>query len=296
MIRKRRAAALITACIITVFFSIVGIAFTIRSIQEKNLANRYINSVRAFWLAEAGIAKGLKNLSASSVNNCLDCPQASSCCYAATIQPYGEAGTDYQIDSNGSVTLSSGAVITKGVSVVVRGQPSGFDYAIGTTGALVLRGNAYTITGMVGENTTIDFSGLFGESKDAIKLRARNHYDDELVSPVDEITWVDVSSEEELTVSGNLEGSGILIISGDVHFSGSFIFDGIIYIAGKLTISGTPVINGSILAEGGTDIDTTISGHVTIAHDPDVISNVLEYTPQATYSGPPEIISWRQTN
>jgi len=293
MSRKRKAAALITAAIVAVILAMLGIVFTIRSIQEKNLAERYINSVRAFWLAEAGVAEGLENLSASSVNSCLGCPQADSCCYVATIQL---VGTDYQIDSSGSVTLSSGAVITKEVSVVVKIQPSGFDYSIGTTGALILRGNAYTIAGTVGENITIDFSGLFGESKDAIKLRASNHYDDELGSPVDEITWVDVSPEGELVVAGDLQGSGILIISGDVHFSGSFVFDGIIYVAGKLTMSGTPVINGTILAESGTDIDTTISGHVTVVHDPDVINTVLGYTPQATSVGSPEIISWRQTN
>lgn len=63
MIKKRKAAALITACIITVFLSIAGIAFTIRSIQEKNLANRYTNSVRAFWLAEAGIQNALEVIS-----------------------------------------------------------------------------------------------------------------------------------------------------------------------------------------------------------------------------------------
>jgi len=292
MIRKRKGAALITAIIIAVILAILGVFFTIRSIQEKNLANRYTNSVRAFWLAEAGVAEGMENLSASSVSGCLDCPQASSCCYAAAIQPYGEAGTDYQIDSNGSVTLPSGAIITKGVSVVVRVQPPELEYAIETTGELTLTGNAYTIDGTINENAIIDFSSLFGESKEAIESGASS----ELVSPIDGITWINVPSEEELTVSGNLEGSGILIISGDVHFSGTVVFDGIIYIAGKLRMSGTPVISGSILVEGETDIDTTITGHVTVNYDPIAINNALEYTSETTSSGSSEIISWRQTN
>jgi len=293
MSRKRKAAALITTVIIAVILAMLGIVFTIRSIQEKNLAERYINSVRAFWLAEAGVAEGLKNLSASSVNSCLGCPQANSCCYQAVIQL---TGTDYQIDSSGSVTLPSGAIITKGVSVVVRTQPPELEYAIETTGELILTGNAYTINGTTNEGATIDFSGLFGESKEDIELRANNHYDDELVSPVDGITWVDVSPESELGVAGELQGSGILIISGDVHFSGSFVFSGIVYIAGKLRMSGTPVINGSIFAESETDIDTTIAGHVTIGYDPIAINNALGYAPETTSSGPSEIISWRQTN
>ena len=295
MIRKRKAAALITAVIIAVILAMLGIVFTIRSIQEKNLANRYINSVRAFWLAEAGVAEGLKNLSASSVSSCLNCPQVSSCCYAATIQPYGEADTDYQINSSGSVTLSSGAIITKEVSVVARVQPPELEHAIETAGELILEGEAYTINGTRNENAIIDFSSLFGESKEEVKLRA-SHHDDELVSPVNGITWVDVSLGSELEVAGNLQGSGILIISGDVHFAGSFVFDGIIYVAGTLKISGTPVINGSIFAESETDIDTTIAGHVTIEYDPIAINNALEYTPETTSSGSSEIISWRQTN
>ncbi len=65
MIRNKKAAALITAVILTLFLSILGIAFTSRSIQERNLATRYIDSVRAFWLAEAAMAKGYSELMSS---------------------------------------------------------------------------------------------------------------------------------------------------------------------------------------------------------------------------------------
>ncbi len=62
MIREHKAAVLITACIITVFLGIIGIAFVIRSIQERNLSAKHIDSVRAFWLAEAGVSRALDEL------------------------------------------------------------------------------------------------------------------------------------------------------------------------------------------------------------------------------------------
>jgi hypothetical protein len=62
MSKRHKGAALITACVITVFLSIAGIAFSIRSIQERSLAVRYVDSVRAFWLAEAALAKGYSEL------------------------------------------------------------------------------------------------------------------------------------------------------------------------------------------------------------------------------------------
>ncbi|MFH1519449.1 MAG: hypothetical protein ABIE75_02635 [Candidatus Omnitrophota bacterium] len=65
MIRKSKSAALITAVILTLSLSILGIAFTSRSIQERNLTTRYIDSVRAFWLAEAAMAKGYSELMSS---------------------------------------------------------------------------------------------------------------------------------------------------------------------------------------------------------------------------------------
>ena len=69
MIKKKKAVALITAIIITVFLSITGIAFTIRSIQERNLASRYVDSIKAFWLAEAAAAKGYSELMNNSAYN-----------------------------------------------------------------------------------------------------------------------------------------------------------------------------------------------------------------------------------
>ncbi len=69
MIKKRKAVALITACIVTVFLSTIGIAFTFRSIQERNLASRYVDSVKAFWLAEAAAAKGYSELMSNPAYN-----------------------------------------------------------------------------------------------------------------------------------------------------------------------------------------------------------------------------------
>jgi len=69
MIEKRRAAALVMTIIAIAFFSMVGMVLVMRSIQEYNLTTRYVDSVKAFWLAEAGIATGYSELMNDSTYN-----------------------------------------------------------------------------------------------------------------------------------------------------------------------------------------------------------------------------------
>jgi len=295
---NRKGVVLILSFFIIIILVILASALLVKSVNENNLAKRYVNSIRAFWLAEEGIAQGLRSLpSTANVNGCLSqvrgCPQADSCCYAATISQLTSAY--YRIDSVGTVALGTGGLVSSPLSIVARVQfpdASNFPHAIEITGNLVITGHAYTINGTVNEEAALSFSDLFEESKEGLKSMADNLYEDTLTEPVSGITWVDVSSGSQLTVSGDLQGSGILVISGDAHFSGTFDFDGIIYVIGKLRMSGTPTINGAIFAESETDVDTTISGHVTLNHDPEAISAALTNLFGVTS----EAVSWRQLN
>jgi len=294
---NRKGVVLIISFIVILFLTILAAAFLVKSVNENNLTKRSLNSTRAFWLAEEGIAESVKDLTVSSVNGCWTqargCPQGYTCCYSARTSQL--TSDYYQIDSFGTVTFPDGAVVSGSLRAVARMEvpdASNFEHAIETTGELITKGSAYTITGTVNENAALDFSNLFEHSKEELKSVADHLYEDVLAGAIDGITWVDVSSGSELVVAGDLEGSGILIISGDVHFSGTFDFDGIVYVIGELRISGTPTINGSILAESGADIDTTITGHVTINYDPEAITAAL-----ANISGvSSQIVSWRQTS
>jgi hypothetical protein len=107
---------------------------------------------------------------------------------------------------------------------------------------------------------------------------------------VDGITWVEVSSDQQLKTAGNLQGEGILIVNGDCHISGTENFNGIIYVIGGLTITGTVDINGAVLSGSETNIDTELKGNVAVTYDPSAISEALS---NVGYSSK-EIVAWQR--
>jgi Tfp pilus assembly protein PilX len=286
--RNKKGVVLIFTLLVVVVLVILSSAFYTRTINEKNQARRSILSIEAFWLAEAGVADGIRSMPSSPIYGSLK-PN-----YTYSVNTTKLSGSYYRIDSKGSVAVDTGATIDRLISVVVKisaVSSDNFLYAIETEGDLVTTGEAYTIDGDVNENIILDFEALFGISKEIMKANATYLYDETTFgAPIDGITWVEVTPESQLTTAGNLQGSGILVIEGDTHISGVEDFDGIIYVIGQLTVSGTPTIDGTILAESGADIDTTIKGHVTVNFDIDEITGALG---ALTFLST-QIVSWRE--
>jgi hypothetical protein len=56
---NKRGVALLFCYIVMVVLATLGAAFLSNSLSEKNFTLRFVHSTRAFWLAEAGIHKGL---------------------------------------------------------------------------------------------------------------------------------------------------------------------------------------------------------------------------------------------
>ena len=59
---SKRGAALILSYMVIAILAVFGSIFVSRSVTESNAARIYADSVRAFWLAEAGLADGYFNL------------------------------------------------------------------------------------------------------------------------------------------------------------------------------------------------------------------------------------------
>ncbi len=55
-----------------------------------------------------------------------------------------------------------------------------------------------------------------------------------------------------VTLTGNVTGSGILIITGDLDIHGTITFNGLVYVLGSLTVTGTATINGAIMVKGSS--------------------------------------------
>ncbi len=207
----------------------------------------------------------------------------------------------YKIVSTGKVELAGGGEIEEEITVFLKvGIPSplNFPYAIESTGDIIIQGQAYTIEPEGSKKTysELNFFELFGATKAEIKNNADYLYDetDNFTGDgveVTGLTWVEVSAGEQLTIAGNFEGEGVLIVNGDCRITGTESFEGVIYVIGELQVSGTASVTGSVLAESGLDIDTTISGNISLTHDQDVIRNAL--SDSLTFIGK-TIISWQK--
>jgi len=296
---NKRGIALVFALLVVVVLSILTISFFAGSINEHNLVKRFVNSTRAFWLAEAGIAEGKQDLPGSSSG--INYPFA----YVETNDLYS---TDlqykyYQIDSTG--TSES---IPRRLSAIVRTKRSNadkFPYAIQTTVKLVMKGNVdidppNEDTNGIPEpgegwrqNSVLNFADLFTCSKEDLKSYATHIYTSiDASTPMSGLTWVEPQSGS-LNIAGNYTGSGIMIIRGNVHISGTIDFSGIIYVIGDLTITGTVATSGSVLAETDVllDPDTQLKGTVDLTYDRAAIENALPNIPPAASSA---LVSWHE--
>jgi hypothetical protein len=169
-----------------------------------------------------------------------------------------------------------------------------FQHAIRTTVELRIQGSV-DINGPYEDYAAFSFPDLFDNSQEDVEDAATHVYTDPAnnVTPIDGITWVNLSPGEELRITSKTWiGSGLLVVAGDCQITGG-TFDGIIYVMGKLRMSGNPVINGSILSESDTEVveDTTVTGNVTINYDAAAIADALAFL---DFIAPVESVAWRE--
>lgn len=276
---NNRSVVLVYSLLVTLVLSILLGSLYFSSINENLQANQYVNSMRAFWLAEAGIATVKANPGLSAISGNLGGSNYAYNVSAPQVVP--DTGNVYWIvNSTGTVTLPSGSSVSRTLTTTIKtagADSAKFPYAIDTTAALEIKGNAVTINGDFKEqDNAINFPNMFGVSQAAMKAAATHLYtDSDFNAPVDGITWVDVASGNTLNIAGDLTGSGILIINGNARFSGTVIFNGIIYVIGTLTMTGNVTTNGSLVAESSAEADTTLSGSINVSFDLPQIENAL---------------------
>lgn len=290
---NNRGVVLVYSLLVTMVLSVLLGSLYLGSINENLQAKQYVNSLRAFWLAEAGIATVKANPGLSAVSGNLGGSNYTYNVASPQVVP-GTGNVYWIINSTGTVTLPSGSIISRTLVVTIKtagADSSKFPYAIDTTADLVIKGSV-SINGTSKQNdNTINFTNMFGVSKATMKSGANHLYtDSNFNTPVDGITWVDVASGNTLGISGNLTGSGILVINGDIHISGTVNFDGIIYVIGTLTMTGDVTTGGSVIAESSATADTTLKGNVTMNFSLSKIENALTNVQLLNK----QIVAWRE--
>lgn len=306
MATKQRGIALIMALLLIFVLSMLSASFFSGVINENRLVKRFVNSTRALWLAEAGVAEAINNMP-SNVSGSLYGDNNYSYSASTTLWPLSQ-NVYYQISSTGSVSVPSYGTISRSLTVITETtpvDPNHFQHAIRTTSDLVVKGSA-TINGPQEEFASLNFTDLFQHSKAEMESFATNPYVDPPVNvtPVEGITWVNISPGQEFRITSDTwrggcgadgdcaataDNGAILVVEGDAQITGGTYY-GIIYVIGKLRMSGNPVINGTILAESSTEIDTLLTGNVTINYDSSDITNAL--SPLQFVA--PAVVSWKE--
>jgi hypothetical protein len=287
----RKAAILLLVVLVIIVLSLLAYTFFYKNINEDRLVRRHIESIRAFWLAEAGLAHALAEFSNASGNI-----GGSNYTYSAAIDSVNGTTNYYRISSSGRVNLGANAFIRRTLEAFVRtgsNDPANFKYAIETTTELEIRGSVdINPDDSKKEYSTLDFANLFGISKADMETFANHTYNNAVsfdMTSASQVTWINVASGVELDITGG-SGSGVLIINGKVKIRGNAVFDGIIYVIGELTMTGTPVVSGAVLAESSTTVDTDLGGNVTLNYDTNKITDALA---QVNFLNR-NMVSWRE--
>jgi hypothetical protein len=288
---NKRGVVLIFSLLVILVLTVLLGAFYFKSISEKQMAMRYVNSSRAFWLAETGVAMVKSNSGLSSTSGSLIDANHT---YNAVVNHL--TGNYYRIVSVGTITLPDTSTVSRTVTATVRTgsvDPSKFKYGIETTTDLKVTGSAeINPSNSWKEYSTLDFNDLFSVSKADMQAGATHTYTPgTFAAPVDGITWVNVPSGTTMNITSNLVGSGILVVNGNVKFAGNVHFDGIIYVIGELTMRGTVETFGCVLAESSATVDTSVGGNTTINYDIDKIAEALTNVQFLSK----QIVSWQES-
>jgi Tfp pilus assembly protein PilX len=316
---NRRGIVLIVSFMVVVALAILGSVIMSRSVSERFIAQRYAESMKAFWLAEAGVNRALNELKA-------DYNVSSGDCKWETNLGSGRYCVDLSgEDANGRRTLTAHGYIPsttpsraeRKISVLVQSSgsnpsnPGLIQYAVDTTGSLDISGSAKTVPPELShQGSNLDFDEVFGMSEDAVKalaVKAASEgngyvYTDPPTNqlPVDGITWIELTGSNKFNISGQWSGTGLLIVNGngsnvalEITGSGNMTFTGMIWVIGKVKIAGKATITGAIFAESMTGIESEVTGNSTISFSIPAVEGAFGLLGGGSAVGL-DVLSWRE--
>lgn len=69
------------------------------------------------------------------------------------------------------------------------------------------------------------------------------------------LIFINNSGGKDVSITGNIDGEGILIITGNLNISGTVKWEGLIYVLGTLTVSGNVNVEGGIMAGSAVQLN-----------------------------------------
>ena len=137
------------------------------------------------------------------------------------------------------------------------------------------------------EDSNFAFADLFCFSTTEIRALSTVYNDTWPEGNITGINWV-IAPHSHFT--GNIVGSGILIIEGDLKVTGTIDFDGVVYVIGDLDLAGTSYVGGSVLAESSATVTTGLAGTCDIEHNITKVEDALDLIKYRS----PQIVSWKE--
>ncbi len=288
----KKAFALILVLGILTVLIVGGSALISLTSGETRMIRLQDYSMRAFYLAEAGIEEGLYRIKkGSDFSDFTGSLYGAVNEYSVNIEPNTAPSfpsTTYVIDSTGSYpNLVDSTKATRRVRIDADVKPTAnavnVTNAIEVNGSLTLSG-AVVINGGTEEYAPLNFETTFGITKAQMEAMADNKYIDpeNNKTPVDKITWVNLVSQQQFRISQTgWSGSGILVVKEPIDSASPALeieggtFNGVIWVIGNLRVSGNATINGAIFVENGSAEVTKLTGTPVINYDSGQVINAF---------------------
>ena len=270
---KRGVILLILFMVISVLLTL-GAGFVVRVVSENNAALRYVDSINAFWLAEAGIAQALAGLRAdySLSGSEVWTGTLSQGNYSVDVEIMGERR---RVVSRGFAPLSGPVRAIRIIEAVIGGGiPEDFyDKTVYSAGDIQINGTSFSIEGDVVYSGDLDVQQPENISGDV-------EYDAE----IDPLALFDFDEARAISITqGNLYNQARLdaVKNGEDSFPSSFWFTeptdpedpttgvpNLVYIESDLQLNGNIgsvgglfLVVGDVVTNPGAQEDLTINGN-----------------------------------
>jgi len=307
---NKRGLALILSYIVITVLIILGGVFSVRSISESGIAQRYAESTQAFWLAEAGVAQALTQLNDFSNLNSI----ASTSQYS--VDTIVVEGSNRRVTAHGFVPSAAAPRVERRITVLAQNSggsnpsnPSLITYAIETSGTLKIEGKNVDINpeGSSHAGSSLTFEQVFGMTLDQMKAIAvsaqasgTGHFytdPDENQQPVNGITWVELTGSNKYKISSEWSGSGLLIVNSNgndvaLDISSKWSFTGMIWVTGRFKITGG-TIDGAIFARSSIDAQSSLDGKPTLNLNSTAVADAFRLLGTGGTGGV-EVLSWQE--
>lgn len=320
----KKGVALVAAFMVVAVLSVLGVAMVSRSINESNIAKRHFESTQAFWLAEAGISRALKELRNNYNLTQIASTSLGQGAYSVAIAANPDGSRT--VSATGFIPASSPYRANRTLEVIMNKYqsipPHFYENAVYAGGNIVVSGSSYSVTGNIryGGGEEIEhpenISGSLTQDSeisplarlDFQQLRALsqsqgNYHDaDHLSGPFPNSFWYNESQqipnvvflEGELDLSGKTQVAGFFVVGGEVIYdaalSGNVSVDGSIYTLGNFTIMG----GGNVLNVNGgvwTGDTATLLGNAKIDYKQDYMLAIENLGINTDV----QVLSWRDT-